>query len=35
VLRQKGTEPPRTGEYDKHFEEGQYVCRACKTPLYT
>lgn len=35
VLRQKGTEPPRTGEYDKHFEEGTYNCRACGTPLYT
>jgi len=35
VLRQKGTEPPRTGEYDKHFEEGTYNCRGCGTPLYT
>eukprot|EP01025_Chloroclados_australasicus_P019196 TRINITY_DN2039_c0_g1_i1.p3 TRINITY_DN2039_c0_g1~~TRINITY_DN2039_c0_g1_i1.p3 ORF type:complete len:179 (+),score=21.58 TRINITY_DN2039_c0_g1_i1:68-604(+) len=35
VLRQKGTEPPGTGKYDKFFEEGEYVCAGCKTPLYT
>ena len=36
VLRQKGTEAPRTGEYDKHYpKEGYYACRACGNPLYT
>ncbi|KAI5386234.1 Peptide methionine sulfoxide reductase B2 [Lathyrus oleraceus] len=34
ILRQKGTEYPGTGEYDKFFEEGVYSCAACKTPLY-
>ncbi|KAL3730127.1 hypothetical protein ACJRO7_027172 [Eucalyptus globulus] len=34
ILRQKGTEYPGTGEYDKYFEEGVYNCAACGTPLY-
>ncbi|CAE6433096.1 unnamed protein product [Rhizoctonia solani] len=35
ILRQKGTEPAGTGEYDKHYEEGIYSCAGCGTPLYT
>jgi len=35
VIEQKGTERPFTGEYDKHFENGTYICRKCNTPLYT
>jgi len=35
VLREKGTECPYTGEYDKHFEKGMYVCAACENPLFT
>lgn len=34
VLRQKGTERPFTGEYNVHFEEGVYNCRACEAPLF-
>ncbi|KAJ6905671.1 peptide methionine sulfoxide reductase B5-like [Populus alba x Populus x berolinensis] len=34
ILRQKGTEYPGTGEYDKFFEEGIYSCTGCGTPLY-
>ncbi|RDB23814.1 Peptide methionine sulfoxide reductase B2, chloroplastic [Hypsizygus marmoreus] len=34
VLRLKGTEPPGTGEYDKHKAEGIYTCAGCGTPLY-
>ncbi|CAD5327113.1 unnamed protein product [Arabidopsis thaliana] len=34
ILRQKGTEMPGTGEYDKFFEEGIFSCIGCKTPLY-
>lgn len=34
VLRQKGTERPFTGEYNMHFENGSYTCRACDAPLF-
>ena len=34
VILKKGTEYPFTGEYDKHFEKGIYICRQCNTPLY-
>jgi len=34
VLREKGTERPGTGEYNKHKEEGVYTCAGCGTPLY-
>ncbi|XP_031391009.1 peptide methionine sulfoxide reductase B5-like isoform X1 [Punica granatum] len=34
ILRQKGTEYPGTGKYDKYFEEGVYECAGCGTPLY-
>jgi peptide-methionine (R)-S-oxide reductase len=35
VIVHKGTEAPFTGEYDKFWREGIYVCRRCETPLYT
>lgn len=34
IIVRKGTEAPFTGEYDKFFKEGIYVCRRCGTPLY-
>ncbi|WP_375323985.1 peptide-methionine (R)-S-oxide reductase MsrB [Flagellimonas sp. GZD32] len=34
VLRQKGTERPHTGEFDLHFENGDYHCKACKAKLF-
>ncbi|KNE54097.1 peptide methionine sulfoxide reductase B3 [Allomyces macrogynus ATCC 38327] len=34
VLRQAGTERAGTGEYNKCFENGTYLCAACKAPLY-
>ncbi|GMQ01318.1 hypothetical protein CsSME_00047990 [Camellia sinensis var. sinensis] len=35
ILRQKGTEYPGTGVYDKFFGEGVYTCAGCGTPLYS
>ena len=38
VLREKGTEPAGSGEYDKFYPkagEGHFACRACKAPLYS
>ena len=34
VLREKATERPYTGKYDKHFEKGMYVCAGCENPLF-
>ncbi|KAI8468505.1 MAG: Mss4-like protein [Monoraphidium minutum] len=34
ILREKGTEPAGSGQYNKFYEEGTYVCAGCKTPLY-
>jgi len=36
ILRNKGTEAPGSGTYDKHYpDEGVYECAGCNTPLYT
>ncbi|KAK5113401.1 hypothetical protein LTR62_003501 [Meristemomyces frigidus] len=36
IIREKGTEAPYTGKYDKHApEQGVYTCAACSAPLYT
>lgn len=35
VIEDKGTEPPFSGKYNDHFENGVYVCKKCDTPLYT
>ncbi|KAI0839886.1 SelR-domain-containing protein [Hypoxylon sp. FL0890] len=35
ILREKGTEPPGSGKYDKFFSEsGVYKCAGCDAPLY-
>ncbi len=34
ILRQKDTEHPGTGEYNKHFESGVYKCAGCGKELY-
>ncbi len=34
VLREKGTEPPGSGELYHNTEHGTYVCRACGTDLF-
>ncbi|KAI3659328.1 hypothetical protein MP638_003202 [Amoeboaphelidium occidentale] len=35
ILREKGTEPPNSGEYNKHKGTGVYHCAGCDTPLFT
>lgn len=34
ILKEKGTEPPFSGEYNNFFKPGVFICRACKSPLY-
>ncbi|KAF7526676.1 hypothetical protein G7054_g10711 [Neopestalotiopsis clavispora] len=35
ILREKGTEPPGSGKYDKFYSEsGVYTCAGCNAPLY-
>lgn len=34
VIENKGTEMPWTGEYNKNYDAGMYVCRRCEAPLY-
>lgn len=34
VLREKGTEPPHSGKYNLHFQDGEYRCAACNAKLF-
>jgi peptide-methionine (R)-S-oxide reductase len=34
ILREKGTEPPFSGKYNTHFEDGKYHCKACNELLF-
>lgn len=35
IMREKGTEPPFTGEYVNEKTSGVYRCAACGTPLFS
>ena len=35
ILREKGTEYPHSGRYNLHFEDGTYLCKACKESLFS
>ena len=34
VCREKGTEPPFSGEYNQNHQTGNYLCKCCATPLF-
>lgn len=34
ILLNKGTEPPFSGKYYRHADDGTYTCRQCDAPLY-
>ncbi len=35
IILRKGTEIPFSGKFNKHYEQGTYVCRQCDAPLYS
>lgn len=35
VIEEKGTEAPFSGEYDKFYEDGIFICRKCNNPLFS
>ena len=35
VCREKGTEPAFSGNYDKFYEDGMYLCKCCQNQLFS
>jgi len=35
IIEDKGTEAPFSGEYEKFFADGTYICRKCGAQLYS
>lgn len=35
IIEGKGTEAPFSGEYDKFFQSGVYLCRRCNNPVFS
>lgn len=35
IMREKGTDTPFTGKYEKNHEEGRYNCAACEQTLFS
>lgn len=35
ILREEGTEPPRSSPLDKQYGKGIYVCAGCELPLFS
>ncbi len=35
IIKNKGTEPPFSGEYDDFYEDGTYICKKCNAPLFS
>lgn len=35
ILREEGTEPPRSSPLDKQYGKGTYVCAGCALPLFS
>jgi peptide-methionine (R)-S-oxide reductase len=35
IIEHKGTEMPFSGEYDRFYETGTFICRKCNAPLFS
>jgi peptide-methionine (R)-S-oxide reductase len=35
IIEEKHTEAPFSGEYNNFYENGEFICRRCNSPLFT